>query len=300
MPNLYLYQQKDSLNNQNADTAERKQIVKNEVQQNNIAQNSQDLIQIDSLDTVFGIEKSTSIPYRKVKIKPKDVHHEEVIIDQNLIPTYLRKNVETWQTILLLLSFFLLGFVRAFNNNRLSQSIKALFNISVAQEIIREEKVFFHRANLILTSLHFITFSLFVYNLSKFLNREEGIFFYFLIVVFIVATYLIKYIFSKIIFFVFSDHNVSSEYIFTITLYNNFLGIMLIPILCIDYFTDLTFVNILNYMALPTVLLIFILRLIRLTQMGKLYGVSYVYIFLYICTLEILPLVVLYKIFILK
>lgn len=251
-------------------------------------------------DTIYGIDNEIAIPHRNVEIKevPKTKTEVEILFN----PTYKKTDIEPWQTVLLLFGLFLVGFTKAFSNNRFKQSLKALFNYSVAQEITREEKVFFHRTNLLLTLNHIIIISLFIFHLNNILHiyNKSSLGVFLLIVAFIVLMYSIKYIFSKVLFYVFNDNNIANEYIFNISLFNNFLGILFIPVMALCYFSELSLINVLIYFALPTMVILFIMRIVRLFFAGKLKGISYLHIFLYICTLEILPLVVLYRFFILK
>ena len=262
------------------------------------------MFQVDSLannqDTFYGIKDEVLIPVRKPKVNSIHKQEKEHLFDPQLYKT----EVSGWQTITLLLTVFLLGFTKAFSNNRFKQSIRALVNFSVAQEINREEKVFFHRANIFLTIIHALTLSLFIYQLREvFQNTSKDIapFMVFLFIAgSIISIYTIKYLFSKMLFFIFNDTGIASEYIFNTSLFNNLLGVLLIPVLAIVYYTSFDFYFILFYIAIPLIGLAFLLKLIRLFIIGNTKGISYFYIFLYICTLEILPLVVLYRIFILK
>ncbi len=252
-------------------------------------------------DTIYGIVNENAIPYRNVEVKEVPTETTEIEILFN--PNKKEVDVYPWQTILLMLGVFVVGFAKAFSNNRFKQSMKSLFNYSVAQEITREEKVFFHRANLLLTLNHIISVSLFIFYLNDlihFSNNKSPIAAFMLIPLFIIAIYTLKYIFSKVLFFIFNDPSLSNEYIFNISLYNHLLGVFLIPILGLCYFSELSTSIILTYFALPAISISLIMRLFRLVVIGKSKGVSYFYIFLYICTLEILPLVVLYRFFILK
>lgn len=264
--------------------------------------NEQDEISQDTLkmqgDTFYGVQDEQNIPHR---IAPKTQQKELKVNTILYTPEIHTNTITTWQTILLLLCLFLVGFIKAFNHSRFTQSVKALLSYSVAQEITREEKVFFHRANLLLTFIHITTSSLFIYHFSHQLNsifRLEGPLFYVIIFGSIASIYLIKYLFSKILFFVFNNLSVTSEYIFSITLFNNLLGGLLILLLAILYYTPIQPHIFLNYLTLPTISIVLIMRVFRLIIIGKSYGISYFYIFLYICTLEILPLVVLFRIFI--
>ena len=251
------------------------------------------------IDTFYGIKNQGEIPIRNVE----HVTTSEEVIEQLFTPTTISREVSSWQIIILLTTIVLLGISKAFSRNRFNQAAKALFNYGVAQEITREEKVFFHRSNVLFSLVHLLTVSLLIYQLRELIHSASlesgGMSVYLLILSTITICYFIKYIFSQVLFFILNDVSISSEYIFNVSLFNNLLGVVLIPILCLSYFSSLPFHLILLYIITPISLIIFVLRLARLYTIGNVKGISYFYIFLYICTLEILPLVVLFRIFIL-
>ncbi len=254
---------------------------------------------ISKVDTVFGITDEMSIPIRQAEVKTVLAKPIEKLFD----PEPIIINVANWQILVLLFSVLLFGFVKAFSNNRFNQGIKAVFNYTVSQEITREEKVFFHRSNIFFSILHLLVLSLFVFQLKDIIYSGlidvNKISIYLLILMFFAGIYFVKYIFSRVLLFVFNDSSIAPEYIFNVSLYNNLLGAILIPVLSLAYFTSLPFQYILMYLAVPLMLIVFVLRLLRLLRIGQIKGVSYFYIFVYICSLEILPLVVLFRIFIL-
>jgi hypothetical protein len=260
----------------------------------------QDSIALDS--SFFGVKNINTIPLTH---RSKEIQHKEQIVTQFLFnPVVKEEQVYSWQSLLLIASVLLLGLSKAFSVNRFKQTYKSLFNYRVAQEICGEEKVFFHRVNILLTVNYFLITALFIYQLKETLNQNvisySGGTLFFLILLFLIVLYFGKLIFAKIFSFLFSVPYLVSEYTFNIALFNNFLGVLLLPVLAIMYFTDLNFEIILQFIALPLLFIVFILRLLRLVVLGVNKEVSYIYIFLYICSLEILPLVVMIKFFILQ
>ena len=252
-------------------------------------------------DTIYGISTDVTIPIRQTETITLEVKRPiEKLFDLNPLVV----EVANWQVLILLGAVLLFGFVKAFSNNRFNQGIKALLNYTVAQEITREEKVFFHRSNIFFTLIHLMTLSLFVFQLKELLYSSlvevNKFSFFLLILTFFAGMYFVKYIFSRLLLFVFNDSSIAQEYIFNVSLYNNLLGAVFIPVLCITYFTAIPFQSILICLAIPILFIVFFLRFFRVIQIGRTKRVSYFYIFVYICSLEILPLVVLYRIFILK
>ena len=221
-----------------------------------------------------------------------------------LEPIIREMYVSTWQIIVLLLCVVLLGFIKSFNVNRFGQVYKSIFSYQISSEIVRGEKVFYHRVNLILTTIHMLIVGLLIYQWAF----EKGVYVYedvkfssYLKITFLLLLlYVTKYIFARILAVIFDKQSLASEYIFTVALYNSMQGVLLIPIMLIIYFMEINFSFILQYLVFPVIGVTYLLRFNRLFIVGRSKSVSYFYIFLYICTLEILPLVVLIKIFVLR
>lgn len=249
----------------------------------------------------YGVENADKMPVRYVD---ELVIVEKPQVEQLFSLTIKKQQVDSWQSILLLITVLLLGLAKAFSVNRFKQVYKALFNYRVAQEICSEEKVFFHRVNVLLTINYLLLTALLIYQIRSLFNSSlftmnEGLL-YPVIVIFLVLLYFAKLIFTKILAFIFAVPHLVSDYTFNLTLFNNLLGVLLIPVLSLLFFTSLDVVLILKFLALPVLLISLVMRLLRVYILGSSKGVSYFYIFLYICSLEILPLVVMIKIFILK
>ena len=207
----------------------------------------------------------------------------------------------TWQTILLLLAFGMLGFIKAFSSNRFNQIIKSIFSIHAAEEVVREERVFFHRVNLSLFFLYVISLtlllaSILIFQLTTLING----WFYLKIALFIVAAYIVKFSTIYLLSVIFSRADLSVTYTYNTLIYNYLFGIVLLPCLAFIYYSSLPFLPILNYIVLPCFTFTFLLRILRMIMIGKQNNFFILYIILYICTLEIIPLVVLSKFFIFK
>lgn len=257
---------------------------------------------IKSESAFYGVENAEKIPVRDIDT-PSATDQEETLVQHLFNPTLKYQKVASWQSLILTLTVLLLGLAKAFSKSRFKQTYKSLFNYRVAQEVCGEEKVFFHRVNLLLTTNYILITALFIYQLKELINQNvfsyaDGVF-YVLIIVFLILLNFGKILFVKILAFIFNVPHLVSDYLFNLTLFNNLLGVFLIPVLALMYFTSLDFGLILQFFALPLLCISFILRLLRVVALGTEKGVSYLYIFLYICSLEILPLVVIIKIFIL-
>lgn len=250
----------------------------------------------------YGIENSDQVPIRY--IQKNNIEEGEVIIQELYQSEFKIQQVESWQSLMLLLTVLLFGLAKAFSANRFKQTYKSLFNYRVAQEICSEEKVFFHRVNVLLTVIYILVTALLIYEVRMMLNivgaQELDWSFYPITILFLLAINFGKLIFSKVLSFIYNTPDLVVDYVYTVSLFNGLTGVILIPVLSLMYFTSLDFIFSITYLVLPLLCIVFISRLLRLFVISDSKGVSYFYIFLYICTLEILPLVVMLKFFIFK
>ena len=128
----------------------------------------------------YGIKNFESIPIRKTQKLDLAREVKKDKTSQEFIP--LQSNVYSWQIIILLITIILVAVSKAYNLSRFKQLTKALLNFSVAQEVTREEKVFFHRANIWLSLTHILSFSLIILQLAIELNLlgEKALWSYYL------------------------------------------------------------------------------------------------------------------------
>lgn len=207
-----------------------------------------------------------------------------------------------WHFGVISFSILLLAFSKAFDSRRFNQFVKAILSTRFFKQVIREEKLFYNRTSIFLSTIHLLTLSLFIYNILVYFNslvHKETAFIQYIYILFVlIGVYFIKYSSSFILTYVFNISEKNSEYLFTISLFNNLLGVLLIPILIIMLYADIDTISTITYIGIPIITLVYIIRFFRIFQIGIDLNVSYIYIFLYLCTLEILPLVVCYSVLI--
>jgi len=256
--------------------------------------NALDSVNHDSIYKLNALEK---IPFRKVETTQK--------IDSNstkqvLFEPTLRTNINTtWPSIILTLATLLLAFTKAFGLTRFRQIYKSLFSFYAAHEITREERVFFHRVNFSLFIIYLSNISLLLhYLVNTYKPESETSFLFPIILMGVVLAYLIKFISNAILAYVFSHEQMTPSYSYNVLLYNYLFGVFLIPALALIYFSNINDLSLLKFIIVPLILIVLTIRFIRFFVIGISNNISILYIILYICTLEILPLVVLGKFFI--
>lgn len=206
----------------------------------------------------------------------------------------------SWIPLLLFFSFTLLVIVRVFDGKRLSQLVSGFFRASSVSLLYREEYALTSRVS-ILALLNFLVVTpLFLWQT---LHRQAiltgGLAEYGILVALLAILYMVKISTTRFIGYVVDKQELAIEYNYNVLLFNKTLGLLLFPITTLLAFTH----------AIPSSWLIFagfgfwgiilVYRIIRGIIIGVLEpGVSVYYLFVYLCTLEILPFVVLLKVFV--
>jgi hypothetical protein len=85
------------------------------------------------------------------------------------------------------------------------------------------------------------------------------------------------------------------EYLFSITTYNRVLGLLLLPVSATIAFIPLSQVESLMYVGLGIILIFYLVSLIRGGKIFLKKQFSISYLILYLCTLEFLPLILIYN-----
>ena len=205
-----------------------------------------------------------------------------------------------WVSGIIIICFILLAWGRLFFRRRLDMIFRAVFAKNYANQLIREGNLFNERIGLVLFLVYLQMISLFVYlSLPLFPGISppfDGGTLYLAIVGFFFAFWLFKLLLSKIISLLFNTGEQAGELLANMYLFNLFAGMMLIPLVACMAFADR---EIFFYISLLIVFLIYAYRILREAQVGlKITKFSAFHLFLYLCTLEILPIIVLAKILI--
>ena len=199
-----------------------------------------------------------------------------------------------------LILFLVLVFI--FHNFRAHAKmiILAYFNIGLKEKNLTEfskDK----KAGLWLTAFFLLVLSLLVYNLfsvtSKYFNsvsRPQNLFYCIGIVLFL---YMFKYTFKKVLGTVFSKERLNTLCFYQLGIKDKAYGIMLYPLLLIYNFSiPLKEISLIIIISLSFIYLV--LRWINGLLVGIKHGnIPLFYSFLYICTLEITPIAIVFRVF---
>lgn len=200
-----------------------------------------------------------------------------------------------WLLGFLIISIIILGWSKLFFNKYLNQIIQAVYNFRLANTLFRDKNAFLKRLNILLNIIFIINVSVFMtqimnyYSFNPFKIHTVYYLLFFLIVVPLI--FFIKSIILTATGNLFLSTEIYREYIYNVYLINKNIGIYLLPIvLCILYINEL----IMPYFIIAGIGIIgyfYLIRIFRSIQIIFQKGVSKFYLFLYLCTLEILPVI---------
>lgn len=206
---------------------------------------------------------------------------------------------ESWMLPILLLILAIVAYVRGAYGRRLSRLFNSLWRIQILRQVMREELVFSHRASILLHFNFVLVAALAIYAWMKVsgLNafNMEGFSLYASLSGIIAFVYILKLIVSAILRVVFKDPGIIREYLFEVFLINKAAGILLLPLTLALIILNISKAPGLILVTAVSALLFILFRFIQGLRLSLDYKVSGVYIILYLCTLEILPFVVLAK-----
>jgi hypothetical protein len=191
--------------------------------------------------------------------------------------------------------------VKVFYAHTFEHILASFISKTMSNQIVRDENLLLQRASFLLTGIFYLVFALFIYQVSIFYNFLPDFFpagfARFLILAVLVSTiYSFKFIILKVSGFIFQLDKPVSAYIFNIFLINNLVGILLLPVVIIIAFTTTFAATIIFKIAIIGIILLYIFRLGRGIMIGlSLTDFSLFYLILYICTLEIAPLLLIIK-----
>jgi hypothetical protein len=214
--------------------------------------------------------------------------------DMMLQPLIAAEGKNNWIFWIILAAFAVLTMTRYYHEKRLKLLGSAIFKRSSALQLIRESPVYAHRSFFPLLTIYIVSVTLFFYQSAEILSpgSSEGIKTLIIFAEFLGAYLLYSLLKIFVIWLIsvtFKNPDTAREYIQNILIYNLVLGILLLPLLLLMIYT---YHEIFLYLAAGIAAIILGLRFIRGIAIGLSDPkFSLFHLFLYLCTLEILPLV---------
>jgi hypothetical protein len=214
-----------------------------------------------------------------------------------------RSNISPdWFFPVILIVLIIYTWLRVFYGKFFTLMVHAFINKNISNQVIRDENIYVQRISVFLSIVFNLNVALLLYLTSVYFNwNMAGIgigfsrFAFFLLLVSV--AYALKFLILKICGWLFEQEREMATYVFNIFLINNILGMIFFPIILLLAYNESISFSALSGFAFILLLAGFSWRIFRGIQIGIGTGsYSLLYLFLYLCTLEIAPLMVLIRI----
>lgn len=207
-----------------------------------------------------------------------------------------------WLLGIFLVIFILLARMKLFFGKFILPIINSCFSYQTAQNLYRNRNSLYYQAGLNLDSIFFLSTGVFIFQLLNYYEFSLLTDFpVFLVVIAVLLIWLgLKYLICKLIGFVSLNTTLYQEYFHSILIYNKNIGLFLIPIILGIAYIDPVFSKIFVFIGISIVLIAYLLRAVRLVRLFISKRISWFYSILYLCALEILPVLLFVKVLFLK
>jgi hypothetical protein len=204
-----------------------------------------------------------------------------------------------WPSIVLFIVLGLLVLLKVISPEKTFRVLNAAYSLQVARQIEREDYGPLKRTSIVLSVVFIMIAAFLFYKLNLIFGhilKDKGSFSqYMFFVMVIIFAYSVKLITARLIGFITQTSNLFTEYINNTLIINQSVGVVLLPVMII---IELAPVNPV-WIVLPATLFLILGYLLRLYR-GFLFGgieegIGALQLFVYLCALEILPLLVLVK-----
>lgn len=204
-----------------------------------------------------------------------------------------------WVLIVALLSLALFSWINLIYKKFISSIFLSAINLSTANKMFIERNIMTNRISFGLNIIYLINTSIIGYFIFHYYNlgiigctgfETFSIFFGILSII-----YSIKLFFLKIFDFILLSKKKFTEYYYNVFIYNKIYGIILFPLILTIPFTSNIISAILIKAAIVIFIILYLFRLLRGIQISIQIRLSFFYLFLYLCTLEIIPILIIYK-----
>jgi hypothetical protein len=207
-------------------------------------------------------------------------------------------------TSILFLSYIMFVWLFISNRKRLNQIVMGLYAGRYANQLAREEISLGNRVVIFLSALFVFTITLFFYQTASFFgflpfNSMKATFFITMLTILLI--YGVKLLIIKLLGLLFETQKEIKEYTISVFLFCNAVGLFMLPVVICLAFLKQVNPAVFIYTGFTIIAIFFFTRLVR----GLIIGlgstrVSKFYLFLYLCTLEIVPLAIMAKLVVSK
>ena len=225
-------------------------------------------------------------------------HRSEMSASLVLPSRPYNRSGDDWFTILLFIAMALFVSVKYMFGPYTLNLFQSLFSYSTASRMYRERNVSLNQGEIRLEIFSYCIFGLFLYQLSSYFNLVLPLkgFLNFLITMSAVMAFLmVKKLLYLAVGFVVENSSETGEFLYNFNNHIRVMGILSLPVVAIIAWAPLTSPYPLFVIGLTIMSILYLILISRGARIFLKKQFSIFYLFLYLCTLEILPLLLMYK-----
>ena len=205
----------------------------------------------------------------------------------------------TWYFVYLFLLMGLFAWIRLYYGSILTQTVQATTNFQVANKMFKNNSLLQNQLDGALYLFYFLSMAFLLYYVELRIailpyGLQGGLLFFFNLAL-LVALFLGRVVLHTITGILFNRVRIIREYLYNMFIYNKLSGLIALPLLFLLVYTRGTLQDVLFWISIFALASIVVMRLIRTIVFSYRKEVLFFYMFLYLCALEIAPLVLLYR-----
>ena len=202
-----------------------------------------------------------------------------------------------WFVIPFLINLILLAFIHYNYKNYILQVLISAISYNTSYKLHRENKNNNPRSAFLLTIMFFISATVFSFLVIKHFfpvfSNNNALLIICLSFVCLISVIFLNKLVNLVSGIIFMQQDISSEYNQNIDFFNQTAGLILFPASILIVYSSISVTAI--YVGIVSLSVIYILRIIRLIKINFNKQVNIFYMFLYLCSIEIIPIIYLMK-----
>ena len=204
-----------------------------------------------------------------------------------------------WYVYFLLALIVFVAIARKFYGNLLVKNIKAATSYTINLKMLRDSSVVQKQQDYLLYGLYFLVVGFYSYIIELHFDirffQLSGISLFLFNTGVLAGLFIARSILLHLVGSLFKQRDLFKAYLYNSFTYNKVLGLILLPLLFLVIYTEGEIENISLWISYATIASIILLRISRAILFAKKEGVLNFYLFLYLCALEIVPILLIYK-----
>jgi len=213
----------------------------------------------------------------------------------------LKKFQPDWIFGILLLCMILLAWTNFYYHKRLRQIFLAPYSRRFLNQLVRDGNLFAERLSVVLIVVYLLVLSLVLFEASTWFNPSrirllaDPVYLYVACLGIISLYWVVKIILVRLLGVTFKTQATTSEYLLNVLIFNSITGLSILPFLVpAIYLKSSVFL----YICIAILGIFILFRSFRGFLIGiSLRKFSYLFLFVYLCSLEFLPVLILLKVF---